>query len=185
MSVLSESFVKGSAIIVPLLILIGLLWWVYSVLNVLFAIESIESPALRGLVTAVLPPLVILSIGSIMRTQIGRVVDQTIHNWINRLPVVRVIYNAVKTTLDVLLNHSNRSPRVVRITAWNGSRMLAFDTGNRTADGRVVVFIPGSPEVTSGFVAEIPPESLIECDQTVLTALVRLLSGGFAEPDSV
>jgi uncharacterized membrane protein len=61
--------------------------------------------------------------------------------------------------------------------------MTAFKTGRRTEDGRVVLFMPTAPNITTGFVIEVDPADVTETDETVEEALTRILSAGFAEED--
>jgi uncharacterized membrane protein len=59
--------------------------------------------------------------------------------------------------------------------------MTAFKTGKTTSDGKVVLFMPTAPNITTGFVMELDPEDVEPTDETVEEALTRILSAGFAE----
>jgi uncharacterized membrane protein len=69
----------------------------------------------------------------------------------------------------------------VKLETWNGLRMTAFKTGKRTDDGRDVLFLPTSPNITTGFVIEVEPDQYTVSDESVEDALTRVLSAGFGE----
>ena len=59
--------------------------------------------------------------------------------------------------------------------------MTAFKTGNTTADGREILFLPTAPNITTGFVIEVEPDRYTEIDDNVEDALTRLISAGFGD----
>jgi uncharacterized membrane protein len=69
----------------------------------------------------------------------------------------------------------------VKLETWNGLRMTAFKTGKTTDDGRDVLFLPTSPNITTGFVIEVHPDEYELTDERVEDALTRVLSAGFGE----
>ena len=71
----------------------------------------------------------------------------------------------------------------VKLEVWDGLRMTAFKTGQRTEDGRDVLFLPTAPNITTGFVIEVDPEEYEETDERVEDALTRILSAGFGDAE--
>jgi len=69
----------------------------------------------------------------------------------------------------------------VKLETWNGMRMTAFKTGKTAADGREVLFLPTSPNITTGYVIEVTQDRYEEIDESVEDALTRVLSAGFGE----
>jgi uncharacterized membrane protein len=59
--------------------------------------------------------------------------------------------------------------------------MTAFKTGQKTDDGRDLLFLPTAPNITTGFVIEVEPEDYTETDESLEDALTRVLSAGFGE----
>jgi uncharacterized membrane protein len=59
--------------------------------------------------------------------------------------------------------------------------MTAFKTGKTTDDGRDVLFLPTSPNITTGFVIEVESDQYEVTDERVEDALTRVLSAGFGE----
>jgi uncharacterized membrane protein len=59
--------------------------------------------------------------------------------------------------------------------------MTAFRTGKKTRDGKIVLFMPTAPNITTGFVIEVEPDRIEETGETVEEGMTRVLSAGFAE----
>lgn len=179
MNSIRRAFVEGLVTVTPLLLFAAAAWWIYSLLSSLPLVAFIEPPLLRASLALVIFLLIVFLLGNLMRTAVGRVIDRVIDDLMNRFPIIRVIYNAVKTTLETILSRSRAVLTPVKIEVWDGCRLVAFKTGHQTSDGRDLIFIPGAPDITSGFVADVDPDQLIETDETVMDLLVRLLSCGF------
>ena len=99
----------------------------------------------------------------------------------NSLPGLRVIYNASKMAVETALSGTSELQAPVRLEMWGGMRMTAFKTGNTTADGREILFLPTAPNITTGFVIEVEPDRYTEIDDNVEDALTRLISAGFGD----
>lgn len=133
-----------------------------------------------GIVLAVFTALV-FSVGYLMRTTLGSVVENAIDGTMNRLPGLRIIYNASKMAAETALSDTNQLQKPVKIETWNGLRMTAFKTGKQADDGRELLFLPTAPNITTGFVIEVEPDDITETDESVEDALTRILSAGFGE----
>ncbi|MCO8242515.1 MULTISPECIES: DUF502 domain-containing protein [unclassified Haladaptatus] len=133
-----------------------------------------------GIVLAVFTALV-FSIGYLMRTTLGSVMENTIDGIMNRVPGLRIVYNASKMAAETALSDTNQLQKPVKIETWNGLRMTAFKTGKQAEDGRELLFLPTAPNITTGFVIEVEPSEITETDETVEDALTRILSAGFGE----
>jgi uncharacterized membrane protein len=99
----------------------------------------------------------------------------------NQLPGLRVVYNASKMAVETAVTGTADLQKPVRLEVWDGLRMTAFKTGQRTDDGRELLFLPTAPNITTGFVIEVEPDRYEEVDERVEDALTRVLSGGFGE----
>jgi len=100
---------------------------------------------------------------------------------INRIPALRVVYNASKLAVETALSGTDELQNPVYLETWAGIRMTAFKTGKKTRDGKIVLFMPTAPNITSGFVIEVEPERIEETGETVEEGMTRILSAGFAE----
>ena len=97
------------------------------------------------------------------------------------MPGIRLIHPSIKAVVQTVFIRRNVAQMVIKIEVSENVYLSALRTGNWTADGREVVFIPGAPDVTSGIVVEIHPAAIIETDETFIEVLVRLVSCGFGD----
>jgi uncharacterized membrane protein len=135
----------------------------------------------RVIVTLVLFALLVLSVGYLMRTTVGDLLEESLDNVMNRLPGLRVVYNASKMAVETAVSGPDDLQTPVKLETWNGMRMTAFKTGKTTDDGKDVLFLPTAPNITTGFVVEVEPDRYEEVDEKVEDALTRILSAGFGE----
>lgn len=135
----------------------------------------------RVFTTLVVFFLLVLSIGYLSRTAFGDVFEGVIDNLMNRLPGLRVVYNASKMAVETAVSGTDELQTPVKLEAWDGLRMTAFKTGKKTEDGRDVLFLPTAPNITTGFVVEVSSENYTETNERVEDALTRILSAGFGE----
>ncbi|QZP37230.1 DUF502 domain-containing protein [Halobaculum magnesiiphilum] len=195
MSTWKRDFASGLVVVTPLLVILFVANWLYNLLSTLPFVPTItpENPnpdylalyEFAEVITAlVVFVLLVFSAGYLMRTTAGRLAEGVIDGAINRVPGLRVIYNASKLAVETALTGTEDLQTPVKIEPWNGMRMTAFKTGKTTADGREVVFMPTAPNITTGFVMEIESEDLTETDEKVEEALTRILSAGFGEGES-
>ncbi|KTG10777.1 hypothetical protein AUR64_06190 [Haloprofundus marisrubri] len=185
MSTWKRDFASGLVVLTPLLVILLVLNWFYQQIADLPIIEylvgQIESEAVAVLTILIIFLMLVFSVGYLMRTTFGRLVEDGIDAAMNQVPLIRVLYNASKLAVETALTGTEELQTPVRIETWNGLRMTAFKTGKRTDDGRVVLFLPTAPNITSGFVIEVEEERVEEIDERVEEALTRILSAGFAE----
>jgi uncharacterized membrane protein len=179
---------RGLIVVFPLLVTAYIIAWLY---NQLARVPSplpqnvYGSPFLAELlgvlVLLVVFVLLILSVGYLMRTALGDIVEEGLDELVNQLPGLRVVYNASKMAVETAVSGTDDLQAPVKLETWTGTRMTAFKTGKTTPDGRDVLFLPTAPNITTGFVIEVDPEQYQETDERVEDALTRILSAGFGE----
>lgn len=192
-----RDFASGLIVLVPVIVTLWVVLWLYGfiVSTPFLAVIDQElldvvglawaAELLRVILTLVVFFLLVLGVGYLMRTAVGSVVESTIDSIMNQVPGVRIIYNASKMAAETALAGTDSLQEPIRIEPWPGMRLTAFKTGQRTEDGRHVVFMPTAPNITTGFVIEVEDEDIIETDEHAEEALTRLLSAGLGdEPDS-
>ncbi|MEF8783189.1 MAG: DUF502 domain-containing protein [Haloarculaceae archaeon] len=181
MATWKRDFASGLVVLVPLLISLFVLVWLY---NRLARIPlNIEPAPLRVALTLVVFVLLVFGIGYLMRTAFGAVVEAAIDDVMNQLPGLRIVYNASKMAVETALSGTDELQTPVKIETWTGHRMTAFKTGKKASDGRDLLFLPTAPNITTGFVIEVDPDDYEEIDESVEDALTRILSAGFGEVD--
>ncbi|MFB6103917.1 MAG: DUF502 domain-containing protein [Halobacteriaceae archaeon] len=173
---------SGLVVLVPVVVTLFVVYWLYSQIAGIPVLErSFPNPAVRVVVTVVVFVLLVFAVGYLMRTAVGGYVEGVLDSVANRLPGLRIVYNASKMAVETALTGTDELQKPVKIEPVPGYRMTAFKTGKQTTDGREVVFMPTAPNITTGYVLELPPDELIATDETVEDALTRVLSAGFGE----
>ncbi|WP_436929440.1 DUF502 domain-containing protein [Halosimplex halobium] len=190
-----RDFASGLVILVPLLVTAYIIVWIYSALaavplpvqdqtvELLGEVYNVSAP-LRVALTLVIFVLVVFSLGYLMRTAFGDFIEDGIDRVMNQLPGLRVVYNASKMAVETVVSGADELQEPVKIETWQGMRMTAFKTGQTTEDGRDVLFLPTAPNITTGYVVEVEPDSYEETDERVEEALTRVLSAGFGEAEN-
>jgi len=179
---------RGLIVVFPILVTAYIIAWLYTQLARVpspLPREVYGSPFLAELlgvlVLLVVVSLLVLSVGYLMRTALGDLMEEGIDGLVNRLPGLRVVYNASKMAVETAVSGTEELQAPVKLEVWDGLRMTAFKTGKRTEDGRDVLFLPTAPNITTGFVIEVPPDRYEETNERVEDALTRILSAGFGE----
>lgn len=178
---------------VPLVVTAYTLWWlVTKVANTpLVSRLAPYVPVLRRLgeapATAILTLAIVaaLLVGAawVMRTALGAVLESKLDGAFNQVPGFRVVYNASKLAIETAVDEEVELQAPAKVELWNDARLTAFRTGRETEDGRVTVYIPASPVIFTGFVTELDEERVIETDESVENALIRVISAGFADAE--
>ena len=173
---------SGLIVLTPILVTLYIVYWLYrNIAGLPILTSAIPNPALRVLVTVAVFVLLVFAVGYLMRTAAGRLFEGVIDSLANRLPGLRVVYNASKMAVETAISGTEELQQPVKLELWNNARVTAFKTGKTTEDGRQVVFMPTAPNITTGFVMEMKPEDITETDERVEEALTRILSAGFGE----
>ena len=178
---------SGLVILVPLLVTVYVVAIVYrSIANLPYLNAALANQPtwVQVAVILVLFGLLVLSVGYLMRTTLGDVLEAALDSLMNQLPGLRVIYNASKMAVETAVSGPEDLQTPVKLEVWDGMRMTAFKTGKSTDDGRDVLFLPTAPNITTGYVVEVKPDRYTEVDESVEDALTRILSAGFGENQS-
>jgi uncharacterized membrane protein len=183
---------SGLVVLLPILVTGWVVTWLYRAIANVPLLQTVIEPSLVGknaalaelirvLLTLLVFGALVFSIGYLMRTALGTIIEAAIDDFMNRVPGLRVIYNASKMAVETTLSEASDLQTPVKVELWSGMRLTAFKTGKRTDDGREVIFMPTAPNITTGFVMEVEPQDLIETKENVEDALTRILSAGFGE----
>ncbi len=178
---------SGLIVLVPLLVTAYVVAFIYqAIANLPFLETTLQGlpVAARVMITLVLFGLLVLAVGYLMRTTVGDLIEETLDAMMNRLPGLRVVYNASKMAVETAVSGPDELQTPVKLETWNGMRMTAFKTGKSTEDGRDVLFLPTAPNITTGFVIEVESDRYTEIDETVEDSLTRILSAGFGESEN-
>ncbi len=140
---------------------------------------------------AVLTLVVVLLTGLFAANFIGRRVVSVWEGILTRIPVVRSIYGGVKQVSDTLFSSTGQAFRTALLVQYprEGAWTIAFQTGTPGGDvlthlhGEYVsVYVPTTPNPTSGFFLMLPRADVIELDMSVDEALKYIVSMGVVAP---
>ena len=181
MATWKRDFASGLVVLLPILVTLYVVYWLLSQLAGITPVREPLGPIASALLTLLVFALLVMAVGYLMRTALGSILEGYIDQLFNRLPGLRIIYNASKMGVETALTGTGDLQAPVRVEAWQGMRMTAFKTGKSTDDGRDILFLPTSPNITTGYVVELEPGNYEEIDESVEEALTRVLSAGFGE----
>ena len=130
-------------------------------------------------------------IGALMAGFLGRFILRIGERILTRMPVVRSIYGALKQIFEAVLTHSSTAFRQVVLIEYprRGIWVIAFITGttegeiqNLAKDSLINVFLPTTPNPTSGFLLFVPAEEVYALSMTVEEGIKMVVSGGIVTP---
>ena len=192
-------FITGLLVLVPLFITIWVLIVLIGILDqsLLLVPASLQPEALFGMSIPGLGALLTLGIifltGVIATNFFGRRIIQFWEAMLGRVPVVKSIYYSVKQVSDTLFADSGQAFRKALLVQYprEGSWTIAFLTGkpggdvvNHLQGEYVSVYVPTTPNPTSGFFLMMPKADVIELKMSVDDALKYIVSMGVVAPDT-
>jgi len=193
-------FVTGLLILVPLAITLWVLNLIITTLDqsLLLLPERWRPVVLFGYnlpgAGAVLTVMIIFVTGLLTRNFIGKKLVYVWELLLTRIPIVSSIYSSVKQVSDTLFSSSGNAFRKAMLVQYprQGSWTIAFLTGAPGGDVRnhlvgdyISVYVPTTPNPTSGFFLMMPRSEAIELDMTVDEALKYIVSMGVVAPEYV
>ena len=140
----------------------------------------------------VLTLLVVFATGVFAANIIGQQLVRFWESVLARIPVVNSIYTGVKQVSDTLFAPGGQAFRKALLVQWPspGSWTIAFLTGTPGGDvarhlkgDYVSIYVPTTPNPTSGYFVMVPRDAVIELEMTVDEALKYIISMGVAAPD--
>lgn len=130
-------------------------------------------------------------VGAFAAGYVGRVLLRLSEAMVARMPVIRGIYSATKQMAETVLANKSKAFREVVLLEFprSGTWTLGFITGHtfpvvEQVTGRAManVFVPTTPNPTSGYLLFIPREELVILDMSVEDGLKMIVSGGIVMP---
>ena len=135
--------------------------------------------------------LILFITGLLAANFFGRKLVSFSESIVNRIPLVRSIYSGAKQVAETVLSDGDTSFKRVMLVQYprKGVWSLCFQTAtdlaeiqSRTESEVVCVFIPTTPNPTSGFILFVPGEDLVKLDMTVEEGLRMIISLGVVVP---
>jgi uncharacterized membrane protein len=189
--------ITGLLIWVPLVITLWVLNLVVSTMDqsLLLLPPQLRTEAVWGIhipgLGVVLTLVIVFLTGFLTANFVGERLLRIGNYMLNRIPVVAPIYSAVKQVSDTLLSDSGQAFRKALLVPYPhaDSYTIAFLTGtpggdvlNHLGGDYVSVYVPTTPNPTSGFFLMMRREDVIELDMSVDDALKYIISMGVVVP---
>ena len=133
-------------------------------------------------------------VGWFARNFMGRLVIRLSEYVVERLPIISSIYGAIKQILETVMASKSQAFREVVMMEYprQGVWSIGFVTGeskgevqDKTDATTVNVFVPTTPNPTSGYLLFVPKKELIYLDMTVEQGVKLVVSAGIISPDEM
>ncbi|MBI3975703.1 MAG: DUF502 domain-containing protein [Armatimonadetes bacterium] len=184
--------ITGLLVILPVAVTYLVLRWLF------ITLDAMLQPLFRALLGRTVPIvgfvagiLLILLTGVVASNVLGRRLIARLDQLILRIPLARTVYSSIKPLSQRMLEDRRGAFQRVVIVEWPrpGLFALGFVTGGDPAgagSGLLHVFVPGTPNPTSGFVVLVPEAQTQPAGITVEEALRFLIAAGIARtPEGV
>jgi uncharacterized membrane protein len=126
-------------------------------------------------------------VGRYGRNYLGRKTIEWIDTALMRVPLMNKIYGTIKQVNESFSSNKSSFKQVVLVTFPHGrSRAIGFVTGEQPDLGGerlVSVFIPTTPNPTSGFLVLVPESEIVKLDMSVADGIKFIISLGAISPD--
>ena len=193
-------FITGLLILVPLAITLWVLHAVISTMDQSLLLlpeqwrpEQLVGFKVLGLGT-ILTLVIIFVTGLLAQNFVGNMVVRAWESLLKRIPIVNSVYSSVKQVSDTLFSSTGNafSKAVLVQYPREGSWTIAFLTGipggdvaNHLHGDYISIYVPTTPNPTSGFFLMVPRADTIELDMSVDAALKYVVSMGVVAPGQV
>ena len=132
----------------------------------------------------------IILVGALARRVVGRTLLAWFEALVGRIPLAKTIYASARQLLDLLQTKPDGTQRVVLIDfPHNEMKSVGFVTrilhDEITGVELAAVYVPTTPNPTSGYLEVVPMDKLTPTDWTVDQAMTFIISGGAVSPDKI
>jgi len=196
---LRGNFFTGLIIVAPVVITIYLIWTVVTFIDarVVPLVPEIYNPSTYlgqdipgfGVVIFLISTAII---GALAKGLFGRQIIRFWENLIGRTPVVRSVYSGLKQIVETVLNQSSANFQNACLIEYPRKGIWAIAFISTAAKGEVLqktdagemqsVFLPTTPNPTSGFLLFVPRKDVVVLDMTVEDAAKLVISAGLVVP---
>ena len=207
---LRTSFLTGIVVIAPVALTLWLIWSVIGwfdgfvlpfvpdayrpeqILNTIFGYDLKLN--IRGVGVVVFLVFATL-VGWLAKGLIGRSFIKYAENLVNRMPVVRSFYSGIKQIAETVFAQQERSFEKACIIEYPRKGIWAIGFISTTAKGEIAernsskgpmvsVFVPTTPNPTSGFLLFFPKADIVELDMSIEDAAKLVISAGLVYPET-
>jgi uncharacterized membrane protein len=190
---LRNNFIAGVVVLIPIGITIYLTLFIIKISSKILPKElnpnhylPYDIPGVEIIISIIL----ITFIGWLSLSIIGKKLLEIFNNILKRIPILRTIYSAFEQMLDIFTKSNKKTKNVVLVEyPRKGSWAVGFATkenkseiSRKSKQNLVNVFVPTTPNPTSGFLLMFPKEEVIYLDMSFEEASRFIVSAGSSEP---
>ncbi|NLM18352.1 MAG: DUF502 domain-containing protein [Candidatus Riflebacteria bacterium] len=193
-------FITGILFIVPLAVTIFVIYQLFAIsdgvlgttVSELIAGEGKRIPGIGLVLTA----LIFILIGMAAQNFLGGKIIRAIEAWIDKIPIIKSIYNGLKQVGEMVLGKSNFAKDFKRIVLVEYPRPGIWVLGFVTSDfvvsekhqekfgNMLSIFAPTAPNPTSGMLIMVKADEVYDVDISVEDAVKIIISGGLVQAES-
>ncbi len=194
---LRNYFLTGLLVILPISVTCYVIWVLIKAMDSIlkfvpakFLPETYINLPIPGL-GLVLVVLIVLVVGLLTRNFVGRRMVRLGERIVDRIPLARVLYVGVKQLMEALIYQKTKAFQKAALIEYprKGIYAIAFITGESrgevqqlTEKKMINVFVPTTPNPTSGFYILIPEDEIKILNMSVEEAFKLIVSGGIVSP---
>lgn len=182
----------GIVVIAPVGVTVFVLWWIFArldaILGRIFAAVGVRVPGLGLVALAAL----VIGVGWVAQQAVGRQLINMGRNWLMKFPLTKSIYSAASQLTEQILGEKKRFFRSCVLVEYPrpGCWVVGFVTSEAageiselTGKDAVAVFIPTTPNPTSGYVVFVPRTDIRTLQMSVEDGFKLVISGGAVTPE--
>ena len=195
--ILRNYFLTGLLVIVPISVTGYVIWVLIKAMDSILRFVPtkylpetylrIPIPGL-GLILVV---VVVLAVGILTKNFVGSKLIHLGEKIVDRIPLARILYISVKQLMEALILQKSKAFQKAALIEYprRGVYVIAFITGESkgeiqrlTQKKMMNVFVPTTPNPTSGFYTLVPEDEIIPLDMSIEDAFKLIMSGGILSP---
>lgn len=194
---LRRYLVAGVLVWLPILAVVWVVGFIVQLMDytLLLLPERYQPDALVGFplpgLGAVFAFVVLLTTGLLVTNLVGRRLVAYWEGLLKRIPFVRSVYSGVKGFAETVLSTSNKSFRKVVLIQYPRQGMWSFgfitadeiaEVSEKTGEDQACVYVPTTPNPTSGLIVMVPRDQIIELEMSVDAAMKMIVTCGVVVP---
>jgi len=150
----------------------------------------IAAPWVQTAIALVATLILVVAVGALARRVVGQRALRWFETMIARIPLAKTVYGSARQLLDLLQTKPDGTQRVVLIDfPHRDMKSVGFVTrvlrDELTGQELAAVYVPTTPNPTSGYLEVVPTDQLTPTDWTVDQAMTFIISGGAVSPERI
>lgn len=186
-------FFTGLLALIPIVGTLSIVGWLFNRIDLIFRqpLEQLIGFPLVG-VGIILTLLIIFATGVISRNYLGRKLIHIAEAVLRRIPLVSTVFVSMKQLVDLIFTDQKSAFKSAVLIQYptKGIYAIGFVTSDAPQEAKTKtdrnlksIFIPTTPNPTSGMLVMIPDEDTMKLDMTVEAAIKMVVSGGILMPE--